>query len=281
MTRSGAHAPRVTAQLADGEQVRVAVNQHPMAMARPILRVCLGLALWIWVAFTVPAPGRLLDGATLLVIGLALWAAWEEVERRHNWIVVTDTRIFRTEGIFTRTVPMMRLSKVTDVTYRRGPVALVMGYGTIVIESAGQDQALHDLDFIPYPEGTDALKASLFGERPREREASVRRLGLPRRRHRGDDGPPPGAPGGGPGGGPGGPGASGRATPGAGHTPADRPDDDPDVPPAGQWQAHRKAQRSTPRRVGDGESLYRSRDLEPTSRREGDTGPIPLYPRDR
>ncbi len=186
-------APQVLKQLAAGEIVQVQLHQHPMVLIRPVARALAASVVWLWIAFAVPTPGRLLDLTSLAVVGLWLWVGWSELERRNNWIVVTEKRIFQTQGIFTRTVPMMRLSKVTDVTYRRNVAGRLFRYGLIIIESAGQDQALHDLNYIPYPEGTDALKAALFGESPRDRERNAGRWNQLRRKgrgkgRRGDDG---------------------------------------------------------------------------------------------
>jgi hypothetical protein len=42
--------------------------------------------------------------------------------------------------------------KVTDMSYSRPPVGRVLGYGEIVLESAGQDQALRRITFLPNPD---------------------------------------------------------------------------------------------------------------------------------
>ena len=47
---------------------------------------------------------------------------------------------------------MMPLSKVTDMRFERSPVGRLFGYGTFIVESAGQEQALHTVDHLPYPE---------------------------------------------------------------------------------------------------------------------------------
>jgi len=47
---------------------------------------------------------------------------------------------------------MMPLVKVTDMTFQRSFLGRLFGYGTFILESAGQDQALSTVDYIPYPE---------------------------------------------------------------------------------------------------------------------------------
>jgi hypothetical protein len=47
---------------------------------------------------------------------------------------------------------MMPLIKVTDMSYSRPPAGRLLGYGEIVIESAGQDQALRRIRHLPDPD---------------------------------------------------------------------------------------------------------------------------------
>jgi hypothetical protein len=47
---------------------------------------------------------------------------------------------------------MMPLTKITDLAVDRSLMGRMLGYGTIVLESAGQDQALSKLEFVPEPE---------------------------------------------------------------------------------------------------------------------------------
>jgi hypothetical protein len=42
---------------------------------------------------------------------------------------------------------------VTDLSFSRPPVGWLLGYGEIVIESAGQDQALRRIRHLPNPDG--------------------------------------------------------------------------------------------------------------------------------
>jgi hypothetical protein len=46
----------------------------------------------------------------------------------------------------------MPLGKVTDLTYQRGPLARLFNYGELILESAGQKQALESISFIPRPD---------------------------------------------------------------------------------------------------------------------------------
>jgi hypothetical protein len=46
----------------------------------------------------------------------------------------------------------MPLTKVTDMSFQRNFQGQVLGYGTFILESAGQDQAFRIVDHLPYPE---------------------------------------------------------------------------------------------------------------------------------
>jgi hypothetical protein len=89
---------------------------------------------------------------------------WKVLEWRHDWFVATDKRLLLTYGLVTRKVAMMPLTKVTDMSYNRSPVGRVLGYGRFVMESAGQDQALRSVNWVPDPDHTyRAICAEIFG----------------------------------------------------------------------------------------------------------------------
>ena len=47
---------------------------------------------------------------------------------------------------------MMPLRKVTDMTYERSVLGRLLGYGEFIMESAGQDQALSRVPYLPRPD---------------------------------------------------------------------------------------------------------------------------------
>lgn len=86
-------------------------------------------------------------------------------------IIVTDKRVLITTGVFTTKVAMMPLSKVTDLTYERTANGRAFGYGTLVVESAGQIQALNRIEFLPRPEEVyDAISELVFGDKKAQQE---------------------------------------------------------------------------------------------------------------
>ncbi|MBE3074005.1 MAG: PH domain-containing protein [Actinobacteria bacterium] len=151
--------------LLDGERTLTAVHQHWAKVAEPIASVAVGLVLVLAFDSSLPATlgtvTNLLWWAWFILVGRALWKV---VDWRHDWFVATDKRLILTHGLITRKVAMMPLAKVTDMTYNRSPLGRLLGYGTFVMESAGQDQALHRVEWVPEPDHTyRAICAEIFG----------------------------------------------------------------------------------------------------------------------
>ena len=89
-------------------------------------------------------------------------------------IVITDKRVMLAQGIITHNVGMMPLGKVTDLTFQRTLGGRMFGYGTIVVESAGQIQALNRIDYMPQPEEVyEALSELVFGEKGKTRATGM------------------------------------------------------------------------------------------------------------
>ena len=81
-------------------------------------------------------------------------------------IVVTDQRMMMTTGVIKTKVLMMPIGKVTDLTYERPLMGRVLGYGTMIVESAGQIQALNRLEYLPKAEQVyDAISELVFGDK--------------------------------------------------------------------------------------------------------------------
>jgi membrane protein YdbS with pleckstrin-like domain len=135
------------------ERQVISVHQHPVVLIRPVFEVLVGLAIAGWLSNAV-AHG---NDVAILVIWI-LWALvvlrllWKVFDWKENYFIVTSQRLLLTSGFFTRKVNMMPLAKVTDMTFQRSPLGQILGYGQFIVESAGQDQALRDIDLLPYPE---------------------------------------------------------------------------------------------------------------------------------
>ncbi len=150
----GANPPAdVDRYLLPHEQEVITVRKHPAVLLAPVAWAVVGL-----VVAAVLSDTLLRHESALTWI---IWAAWGLVFLRLLWaalnwavdyFVVTSHRFILTSGLFNRKVAMMPLVKVTDMTFQRTFLGRILGYGTFILESAGQDQALSTVDYIPYPE---------------------------------------------------------------------------------------------------------------------------------
>ena len=157
--------------LLDGERIVTAVHQHWAKVAEPVISTVAGLVLVLALDSSLPATlGTVANLLWWAWFALVARAVWKILEWRHDWFVATDKRLILTYGLITQKVAMMPLLKVTDMSYNRSPVGRLLGYGTFVMESAGQDQALHRVEWVPQPDHTyRAICAEIFGVGDHER----------------------------------------------------------------------------------------------------------------
>jgi membrane protein YdbS with pleckstrin-like domain len=156
--------------LAKTESSALGGQIHEAVMIFPLLSLAVG-TLGIVVLFSVVPSGSTAVMSVLLLAEAALvsWVVWSWLEWNRNLIFITPYRIIKMHGIVTRRVAMMPISKVTDMDYIKTPFGMLLGYGTFVVESAGQDQALRKINFVPDADATyQYLQDRLFRSIPTE-----------------------------------------------------------------------------------------------------------------
>jgi Bacterial PH domain len=80
--------------------------------------------------------------------------------------VITDKRLMWDRGIIAQKLGMMPLTKVTDLTFQRTLGGRILGYGTVIVESAGQNQAFERVNYMPRPDEVyEALSELVFGDK--------------------------------------------------------------------------------------------------------------------
>ena len=141
--------------LSADENVVLQARRHVAVLARPALAALGAIVLALFVGVVV-SPGK---GADFLdtVGGLfalwflvrLLWRAWEWWVDR---IFVTEKRIFEVSGLLTRKVASMPLGNLTDMTYQRSIWGRIFGYGEMIVETAGQAQALSRIAYLSNPD---------------------------------------------------------------------------------------------------------------------------------
>jgi membrane protein YdbS with pleckstrin-like domain len=135
------------------EKPIITVRKHPAILIFPIALAVAGLVVAFLLTATVLSTNSTAqDAVWLLWVGLALNLVWQATNWAVDYFVVTSQRMMLTSGILTRKVGMMPLGKVTDMSFQRTLAGRLLGYGEFIVESAGQDQALSRIDYLPYPE---------------------------------------------------------------------------------------------------------------------------------
>lgn len=160
--------------LAD-ERVVVATHRHWARLWEPILTTSAAFVLALAILVNVDPGVRDSMGwvwLPFLVLGARL--LWKWLEWRSEWFVMTDRRLLLLDGFLVHRVAMMPSEKVTDLGYERTPVGQVLGYGTFIFETAGQDQALDRVAWMPRPDARYRLIiATLFHPDAAEAEAAA------------------------------------------------------------------------------------------------------------
>ena len=139
--------------LHEREHQVITVRMHPAVLLAPVAIALAGLIAAVVLNGTALKNQHVLMtivwvGWILLFLRALVAAATWSVE----YFVVTSRRMILTSGLLTRKVAMMPLNKVTDMSFQRSPTGQLLGFGEFVVESAGQDQALRNVDHLPYPE---------------------------------------------------------------------------------------------------------------------------------
>jgi hypothetical protein len=134
-------------------EVQVAtVRRHPAVLIVPSALAVGGLLLAGILSATLLRGNELLWVIWIGWAGLLGYLIWKAINWAVDYFVVTSERILLTSGLLTRKIAMMPLTKVTDMSFQRSFAGRLLGYGEFIVESAGQDQALRNVDHIPYPE---------------------------------------------------------------------------------------------------------------------------------
>jgi uncharacterized membrane protein YdbT with pleckstrin-like domain len=168
-------APReIDEYLLPTERRVIRVRMHWAVMTKDLVLTGLFLLLMVILQTYLPA-NAVVDNLTFY---LALAAVLRFTVHTILWwierIVITDKRVMLAEGIITHKVGMMPLSKVTDLTFERSLEGRMLGYGTLIVESAGQIQALNKIKYMPRPEEIyEALSELIFGEKGKTRATGM------------------------------------------------------------------------------------------------------------
>ncbi|GAA2800345.1 MULTISPECIES: PH domain-containing protein [Crossiella] len=158
--------------LLDTERRVIRVRRHWASLLWDIFEAMALLAGAVMISYLLPPDAWIIQNllwyaALVILLRFAYIVIDWWVER----LVITDKRFMITSGVFTTKVAMMPVTKVTDLTFERTMTGRMLGYGTIVVESAGQIQALNKIEYLPKPEQiNDAISELVFGDKKAQAE---------------------------------------------------------------------------------------------------------------
>ncbi len=140
--------------LLPGETAVVATRRHWAVLIEPTAKFLPVFVAGGWLLLFDP-ENRVTSSAGLLVLlgslayyGLRVGEWW----MRH--FIVSSRRVLLTSGVIVRTVTLLPLRRITDLTWKETLLGQLLGYGTFRFESAGQQQGLSEITFLP---GADVL----------------------------------------------------------------------------------------------------------------------------
>jgi membrane protein YdbS with pleckstrin-like domain len=135
--------------LLDDEEAVLAVRRHWAVLLRPAATFLPAFLVGAWLLLLDPenrvtsSAGLVLMVASLGYYGLRVAEWW----MRH--FIVSRRRVLLTSGVIARTVTLLPLRRITDLTWKETLLGQLLGYGTFQFESAGQNNALAEITFLP------------------------------------------------------------------------------------------------------------------------------------
>jgi uncharacterized membrane protein YdbT with pleckstrin-like domain len=84
-----------------------------------------------------------------VVVGALVYLGLRAGEWYMRHFIVSPRRMLLTSGLFVRTVTLLPRRRITDLTWQETFFGQLLGYGTFRIESAGANQALSEVTFLP------------------------------------------------------------------------------------------------------------------------------------
>ena len=139
--------------LADDEQLVLVLRRHVKVLFGPFLIVLLVLA---GLGLTALLPAEASPWSWYLACALAAAVllravVWPVVVWANTVYAITTRRLILRRGVFNRSGHDMPLSRLNDVTFSHSLLERVLGCGTLVVESGGEQGQLR-LDDVPQVE---------------------------------------------------------------------------------------------------------------------------------
>jgi uncharacterized membrane protein YdbT with pleckstrin-like domain len=164
LPRSARARKDIEKYLLPNEGWEIITQRHPAVLIGPTLAFLPLLVAGLWV-LTYDPDNRVTSSVGLLVVlGALVYYGLRLAEWWMRHFIVTKRRVLLTSGVIVRTVTLLPLRRITDLTWQETLGGQLLGYGTFRFESAGQDQALRHLTYVPDAQTVyQDISALLFG----------------------------------------------------------------------------------------------------------------------
>lgn len=135
----------------EGEVIIDEVRRHWVAFIGPVAIVALAALFWLGM----PLAGE--GWWLVLLVGLigACYGLYRVLVQHMDRFVITNMRVFRVYGVFSRHTATMPMSRILDIAVNKPLTGRIFGYGHFVFESAAQDQGLRDIRFVGHADERD------------------------------------------------------------------------------------------------------------------------------
>jgi uncharacterized membrane protein YdbT with pleckstrin-like domain len=135
--------------LLEGETVKVITRRHWAVLIEPTVKFVPLFVAGVWLLLFDPENRVTSSAGLLLVLGALVYYGLRVGEWWFRHFIVSTRRVLLTSGVIVRTVTLLPLRRITDLTWQETLLGNILGYGTFRFESAGQDQALRHLTYMP------------------------------------------------------------------------------------------------------------------------------------
>ena len=154
--------------LAAGETILYRAHYHWIIYRFTIIVLVLAVALGAGALYarheqTGEDVGRWLGllAAGFVVIALLAFL-WRRFRSSLDEFVVTNRRVIRRVGLWAREIQQAPLEKIQDITIEQGNVGRMLGYGTVILETASEKGMLT----FPYLASPESFRNHVWGQAP-------------------------------------------------------------------------------------------------------------------
>ncbi len=131
------------------ESAVVATRRHWAVLIEPTVKFLPMVVVGGWLLLFDPENRVTSSAGLFALLGALVYYGLRVGEWWMRHFIVSTRRVLLTSGVIVRTVTLLPLRRITDLTWKETLLGQVLGYGTFRFESAGQQQALSEITYLP------------------------------------------------------------------------------------------------------------------------------------